>query len=107
MSKATRRKGARGERWFHPNRRDLVRAAFEEGIRCLDKPGFRRAILNGSQAYWSGMANLTKNEKEHVYRDVKAFAGANVYAKEMEAMKEAVLNPPKGFVQRLKAIFGA
>ena len=107
MSKATKRNGARGERWFHPNRRDLVRAAFEEGVRNLDRPEFRRAILNSSQPYWAGMANLTKNEKDHVYRDVQSFARANVYSKEMEAMKEAVLNPPKGFVQRLKAIFGA
>lgn len=107
MSKNSKRAGARGERWFHPNRRDLVRGAFEEGVRNLNRPAFREAIVAGSEPHWAGMSVLTKNEKIHVYQDVRAFARANVTASEMEAMKKVVLNPPKGFVQRLKAIFGA
>jgi hypothetical protein len=107
MSKNSKRAGARGERWFHPDRVGLVRAAFEEGVRGLDRASFRSAIVAGSQPYWAGMAALKKHEKERVYRDVRAFATANVTATEVEAVKTAVLSPPKGFVARLKGIFGA
>jgi hypothetical protein len=84
--------------------------AFEAGMRLLDSPSHRQAIIDGVEPNWEGMAVLAKAEKEKVRRDVREFALANKVVAEAEIRKvhEARRKPPKkGFVERIVDFFGA
>lgn len=101
MSKATKRRAARGERWLTIDRQAARRLAFEEGMRLCEHASFRNDLIAGKAPNWHRMAILTTPEKEKIRADVLAFAKAT------EAERAGAFKEPakKGLRERVKEFF--
>ena len=101
MSKASKRRSARGETWLVLDRTAARRLAFEEGLRLVsESASFRELLIEGSQENWKGMAILNKAEKKRVRENVLEFAKASA------ADRRKAFEPQKiGFVERVKQAF--
>jgi len=104
VSKASKRRQARGERWLTMDRTAARRRAFTVGLqRCLHEPGFRAALLDDTASNWEGMAILTNEEKAKVRKDVLQFAGLN--DEERVALFQPAKKPKKSLREKVKAAF--
>jgi hypothetical protein len=107
VSKATRRKGARGERWLTLDRSAARRRAFTHGLHLvLTDPSFGPSLVAGTAPNWEGMAILSNVEKAKVRVDVLAFAKASAEERKL-AMEGPPIKPKKrSMVERVKQAFG-
>jgi len=105
VSVGAKRANARGEVHYRVHRKEGMRLAFEEGMRLLDHPARRQAIIDGTEPNWKGMAVLTPGEKGKVRHDVREFALANsiVAKQELEAARNP--RPKKGFMEKVRKFF--
>lgn len=82
-----------------------MRLAFEEGMRLIEDPVRRQAIIDGGEPNWKGMAVLTPAEKGKVRHDVREFALANSIVAKQELEKARNPRPKKGFVEKVRQFF--
>jgi hypothetical protein len=92
--------------YYRIHRKEGMRLAFEEGMRLLDDPNRRQAIIDGTEPNWKGMAVLTNGEKGKVRHDVREFALANSIVAKEELEKARNPRPKKGFVEKAREFFG-